>query len=126
MSDMEQKKFKVLIAEDEKIIALDIQRILLKAGYDVLPIVSKGEDAVLHSRTYLPDWVLMDIGLKGRMNGIEAGEMIKKELNIPIIYLSGSSEYALFENHRVKMNSSFLSKPFNEKALLAAINKVIS
>jgi CheY-like chemotaxis protein len=123
---MEQKKFKVLIAEDENIIALDIQRILLKAGYEVFPIVSKGEDAVLHSRTYLPDLVLMDIGLKGRMNGIDAGEMIKMELNIPIIYLSGSLDYAAFENHRMKMNSSFINKPFDEKKLLAAISKVIS
>ena len=123
---MEQKKFKVLIAEDEKIIALDIQKILSKADYDVLSVVSKGEDAVLHSKTYLPDLVLMDIGLKGRMNGIEAGEMIKMELNIPVIYLSGSSEFVMFENHRMKMNSSFLSKPFDEKTLLAAINRVIS
>ena len=123
---MVQKKFKVLLAEDEKIIALDIQRILLKAGYDVVSIVSKGEDAVLHSKTYLPDLVLMDIGLKGRMNGIEAGEMIKKELNVPIIYLSASSDYAKLENYRMKKNSNLLSKPFDENALLAAINMVIS
>ena len=123
---MEQKKFKVLIAEDEKIIALDIQKILSKAGYDAFSTVSKGEDAVLNSRMYLPDLVLMDIGLKGRMTGIDAGEMIKMELNIPVIYLSGSSEFVMFENHRMKMNSSFLSKPFDEKTLLAAINRVIS
>ena len=123
---MEQKKFKVLIAEDEKIIALDIQKILSKAGFDVLSIVSNGEDVVLHSRTYKPDLVLMDIGLRGKMNGIDAGELIKKELNIPTIYLSGSTKYAMLEDIRIKMNSNFLSKPFNEKALLDAIRRIIS
>lgn len=81
-------KAKILIAEDERIVAADIQRSLQGMGYAVCGIVSSGEEAVNDAAELRPDLVLMDIVLEGEQDGIEAANLIRAHLNIPVVYLT--------------------------------------
>ena len=85
-------KVNVLVVEDESIVAKDIQLSLKRLGYNVLGIANNGEDAVALSRDLNPDIIIMDIMLKGKINGIEASEHIRKEQNIPIIFLTAYAD----------------------------------
>ncbi len=106
---MEAKK--VLIVEDEMIIALLIERMVNNLGHEVVDKVTSGEDAISIAINYDVDIVLMDIRLKGDMDGIETMSRIRQEKSVPVIYISGNSD--LF--YREKINESdyveFLSKP---------------
>jgi len=87
---------KILVVEDERITAEDIKSGLECAGYNVPALVSSGEDAIEKAGKLKPDLVLMDIKLKGKMDGIEAAEQIKYLYNIPVIYLTAySDEYTV-------------------------------
>ena len=80
-------KVKILVVEDESIVSKDIQYSLKKLGYNVVGAASTGQKAFELASTTNPDIILMDIMLKGDINGIETAERVKKELNIPVIYL---------------------------------------
>ena len=87
---------KILVVEDERITAEDIKSGLENAGYKVPALVSTGEDAIDKAGKLRPDLVLMDIKLKGKMDGIEAAGQIKLRYNIPVIYLTAySDEYTV-------------------------------
>ena len=82
----------LLLVEDECIIALDLARRLTKLGYTVLAVARSGREAVQQAGQLHPDLVLMDVGLPGGMDGIEAAAHIRAQAEIPIIYLTGSHE----------------------------------
>jgi 1,2-diacylglycerol 3-beta-glucosyltransferase len=81
----------ILLVEDESAVALDIKHILESSRYEVPFVKSRGEDAVKEAAKIRPDLVLMDITLKGTMDGIEAAKKIIT-LNIPVVYLTGASD----------------------------------
>ena len=83
---MEQAK--ILVVEDENIVAMDIQNSLKSLGYAVPAVVSSGEDAIKTAADTYPDLVLMDIVLEGRMDGVQAAEQIHGRFNIPVVYLT--------------------------------------
>ena len=85
---------RILAVEDEGIVALDIQAKLEDMGYRVPNIVSSAEDAIETARRLRPDLVLMDIQLKGELDGIDAAETIGTELGIPVVYLTAYSNEA--------------------------------
>ena len=111
----------ILIAEDDIIIAMDLEQILKSWKYNV-KIVSSGEEAVKESFENKPDLILMDINLKG-MNGIEAAKKIKK-LSIPIIFISGSNYENLLKTVETSMHA-YLSKPFEEEILQNEIKSAL-
>ncbi|MCZ7372465.1 MAG: response regulator, partial [Candidatus Methanoperedens sp.] len=82
------EKIKILVVEDESIIAEDIRRSLENLGYSVPSVVSSGEAAINKAKEERPDLVLMDIMLKGKMDGIVAAGKIRSEFNIPTVYLT--------------------------------------
>jgi two-component system response regulator LytT len=83
----------VLVVEDESIVSKDIQHSLKKLGYNVVGAASTGEQAVAAwPWSTMPDIILMDIMLKGEMNGIEAADTIRKETNIPVIFLTAYAD----------------------------------
>lgn len=88
----DSKMRKILIVEDERIIALNIRESLESLGYAVPAIVTSGEESIKKSIQLHPDLVLMDIRLKGDMDGIEAAEKIWKNLSIPIVFVTGLSD----------------------------------
>jgi two-component system, response regulator PdtaR len=119
---------KILVVEDERITAEDIKSGLQNAGYIVPAIVDSGEDAIKKTDEFSPDLVLMDIKLKGEMDGIEAAGQIRRLYDIPVVYLTAYSDSGTVK--RVKMaepsgyvlkEQTLIKKPFEESELHAAI-----
>ena len=117
---------KILIVEDEAITALDLKYSLEEIGYEVIDTVDTGQDAIDVAREKRPDVVLMDIKLKGDMEGIEAAEIIS-EFKIPIIYLTANTDTDTFEKSNVNGSYGFVSKPYDlgklDKTLKITINR---
>ncbi len=116
---------KVLVVEDERIVALNLQQRLKKLGYQVPAIVASGEQALEKVRDLQPDLVLMDINIEGSMDGIETAKNIPAELDIPVIYLTAYSEDATLERARDTRPYGYLVKPFSERALHATIQMAL-
>src|SRR5258706_7810359 len=79
---------RILIVEDEGIIAKDIERALKKLAYDVVDIVSTSEEALARTAEHRPDLVLMDVMLKGELDGIETAQRIRHQYGLPVVYLT--------------------------------------
>ena len=105
-------KKRLLIVEDESITALDLKDSLEELGYEIVDTVDTGQDAINTAAETVPDIVLMDIKLKGDMEGIEAAEIIS-ELRIPIVYLTANTDTNTFEKSNVKGSYGFISKPYD-------------
>jgi diguanylate cyclase (GGDEF)-like protein/PAS domain S-box-containing protein len=116
---------RILVVEDERIVALNLQQRLTKLGYDVPAIVASGEQALEQVESLRPDLVLMDINIEGRMDGIETARNIPSELDIPVVYLTAYSEDATLERARDTKPYGYLVKPFSERALHATIQMVL-
>ncbi|MFP4268137.1 MAG: hybrid sensor histidine kinase/response regulator, partial [Spirochaetaceae bacterium] len=114
-------KVKILIVEDESIVAIDIARRLKSLGYYVLGHTLSGEDAVLFSREKSPDLVLMDIHLKGEIDGITAAEQIRREYDIPVIYITAYSDESTLDRAKVTEPFGYILKPFQEREIHSAI-----
>ncbi len=113
-------KQKILLVEDDAIEAMDIKRTLESFGYKVPFTASRGEEAVEKARKELPDLILMDIILKGEMNGIETANKIK-ELEIPIIYLTAHSEDSTVQKAKFTEPYGYIIKPYDSSELKYAI-----
>ncbi len=122
------KKISILIVEDDMIIAANLSLQLSKLGYDVTGIVSRGEDAVNYVRENHPDIILMDIHLKGQLNGIETAKEIQRLSDIPMIYLTANSDEATFQKAKETRPYAFISKPFHklnlERTIALAVEKI--
>jgi PAS domain S-box-containing protein len=108
---------RVLVVEDESIVALDIKSGLESLGYEVVALVSNGEDAIQKALDLQPDLVLMDIRLKGEMDGIEAARHIRTQFDIPVIYLTAHANQATLKRAKITEPFGYLLKPFEEGEL---------
>ena len=119
--------YKLLIVEDEGIIALDLKTNLEKLGYDVVGTADNGEEAIEIAKETHPDIVLMDIQLKGDMNGIDAAESIS-EFEIPVVFLTANNDSDTFEKSNIKGSYGFVGKPYNikklDKTLKITLNRI--
>lgn len=120
MGKIHSKK-RILIVEDQLIIALDLEQILINLGYEVAGIVNTGEESVEFVRNSRPDLVLMDIMLSGSIDGIAAAEIIHKTLDVPIIYLTAHSDEKSLERANLTGPYGYIVKPIDEKDLYTAI-----
>lgn len=116
---------KILIVEDEMIIGANISLQLSKLGYDVTGIVSRGEEAIAHVKQNRPDIVLMDIQLKGDLDGIDTVLRMQQEMNIPVIYLTANADGDNFDRAKSTNPYAFISKPFKKLDLQHAIELTI-
>lgn len=114
-------KSKILIVEDENIVAMDIRKILLNSGYEITSIVTSGEEAITTVREQKPDLILMDIVLKGKMTGIDAARIITQYFDIPIIYMTALSNDDSLLEARSRESYGFLRKPFSANELNIAV-----
>ncbi|WP_373059285.1 response regulator [Zunongwangia sp. H14] len=112
---------KILIVEDELLIAANISLQLTELGYHVTGIFSRGEEALSSLKTELPDIILLDIRLKGKMDGIEIAQLIQKDHSIPIIYLTANADDAYFNRAKATSPYAFISKPFKKLDLIRAL-----
>jgi len=111
------KKTSILIVEDEVIIANDIEYSLKEFGYNVVGFAATGRQAIEKAGQYKPDLILMDIILQGEMDGIEAAEEIKKQFNIPVIFLTGNADSATIERAKLTTPFGYILKPFEDREL---------
>lgn len=118
-------KGRIIIAEDDAIIALDTEIKLNERGYNVVSVVNNGDDCIRVASEYKPDVIIMDIGLKGEMDGIEAARHIHELLSIPIIYLTGNSDKKTLDRLNSAPKSLFLVKPLLDDRLFKALDKVL-
>jgi DNA-binding LytR/AlgR family response regulator len=117
---------RILVVEDEMIIGAKISMHLSALGYDVTGIIPRGEEAVMHVLENPPDIVLMDINLKGQLDGIDTAIMMQKNGEIPIIYLTANTDDATFNRAKSTRPYAFISKPFKQLDLQRAIELTIS
>jgi PAS domain S-box-containing protein len=116
---------RILIVEDEYVVVLDIQRRLQSMGYTVVGRVASGEAAVEKAVETRPDLVLMDIRLKGEMDGVEAAEQIQSRYNIPVIYLTAYADDAILQRAKLTAPYGYLIKPFEDRELQIIIEMAI-
>ena len=114
-------KAKILVVEDEPVVAMDIQTSLEDMGYTVISLAASGTQAIEEAERGRPDLVLMDIMLKDDMTGIEAAHYISTQFDIPIIYLTSLSDTETLEKAKVAEPFGYLIKPFENRELRANI-----
>lgn len=117
---------KILVVEDEMIIAAKISMQLTSLGYEVTGILPRGEQAIQQVKENKPDIILLDINLKGELDGIETARQVQLFADIPIIYLTANSDEATFNRAKPTRPSAFISKPFKQLDLQRAIELTIS
>lgn len=118
-------KAKILIIENEHIISLDIQTSLENLGYTVAGHADRGEDAVKKVRELHPDLILMDIGLMGEMDGIEAATQIRTQFDLPVIFLTAFADQAAIERASQSQPYGYILKPFVEHELASAVEMAL-
>ncbi|MBP8081962.1 MAG: PAS domain S-box protein [Spirochaetes bacterium] len=123
---IEKKNFpRILIVEDEAIVAYDLVLILEKYGYQVCGKVLTGEEALNHVETEKPDMVFLDIILAGKIDGIETGEIIRSKYGIPFVYITASTDHATLERAKMTAPYAYISKPFSENDIYIAVETTI-
>ncbi len=118
-------KINILVVEDESIVSKDIQYSLDKLGYNVVGAAATGDKALEIARAERPDLVLMDIMLKGAMNGIETAEIIKEELSIPVVFLTAYADESTLSKAKITEPYGYIIKPFKEIDLHTSIEMAI-
>ncbi|MEI7811987.1 MAG: PAS domain S-box protein [Ignavibacteria bacterium] len=107
----------ILIVEDEKQVAVILQRRLAQYGYTIVGLTDTGEDAIVMAKKTNPDLILMDINLRGKLDGVQAVEEILKSGNVPIIYLTALADKEIIDRASHTNPSCYLLKPVDERAL---------
>jgi two-component system, cell cycle sensor histidine kinase and response regulator CckA len=116
---------RILVVEDNRIVARDIEKSLEKLGFHVCGSVSSGEEAVKRAEELKPDLVLMDIMLKGEMNGTMAAGQIHFQYDIPVVYLTAYADPEILEKAKVTEPFGYIIKPFEERELNTAVEMAL-
>ncbi len=116
---------RILVVEDEGIVALDMQNRLRRLGYFVCALTASGEDGVSKAAELRPDLVLMDINLRGDMDGVAAAHEIRARLDIPVVYVTAYSDDATLERAKITEPFGYILKPFEDRGLRATIEMAL-
>lgn len=119
-------KIKILLVEDDLIIATDISMQLQQLGYAVTGILPRGEDVLSHIEQNAPDIVIMDVHLKGELDGVQTAQLVYEKHQLPIIFLTANADEVTFNRAKATKPFAFISKPFKRRDLIRAIELVIS
>jgi two-component system, cell cycle sensor histidine kinase and response regulator CckA len=112
-----QRPARLLIVDDERLIALDLQQRVTLLGYTVVALAATGPEAIHQALAHRPDLVLMDIRLQGAMDGIEAAAFLRTHLNLPVVYLSAYVDEKTLARAHATRPAGYLCKPFAEHDL---------
>jgi len=119
------KAAKILIVEDESIVAMDVKMRLTRMGYTVVGYASSGEQAIQLARQTEPDLLLMDIKIKGPLDGIETAERIRALQDIPVIFITAFADENTLQRARITSPSGYILKPFQERELSIAVDMAL-
>jgi two-component system, cell cycle sensor histidine kinase and response regulator CckA len=120
-----QRPSSVLIVEDERIVAADLQDTLRDLGYDAFAIASSAEEAIACASQRCPDVVLMDIRIRGTRDGIETAEILRRQFGVPVVYLTAHADDATVERAKRTEPYGYLLKPIKSAELRSAIEVCI-
>ena len=115
----------VLIVEDDMIVGAHISMVLAEAGYGVLGLIPTGEAALEQIRIHPPDLVLMDVQLKGKLDGVDTAAEIYQHFRVPVIFLTANADATTFNRAKATFPFAFINKPFRPSALLRAVELVV-
>lgn len=115
---------RVLIVEDDMIISLVVENMIKKLGYTLVGKAASGEEAIELAKEHEPEIILMDIRLKGEMDGIEAIIKIKENIDTEVIYLTGNSDKANYERAKATNCIDLISKPFTIGELVRSLDMI--
>ena len=118
-------KTKILVVEDESIVAMDIKQRAEGLGYEVIGITPSGEEALEIIREDPPDLILMDIVLKGKIDGIEAAQRIHDNYDIPVLYLTAYSDEETLKRAKITEPFGYIIKPFEDRELHGSVEIAI-
>lgn len=116
---------RIVIAEDETLIRLDVERLLGAAGFDVVGVARDGAEAVALTRELQPELVLLDVKMPG-LDGVEAARQILAERRVPIVLLTAYGYGELIARAVDAGVAGFVVKPFEERALLDALRRALT
>jgi len=116
---------RVLVVEDDAVVAFHLQHILSQMGYRVVATLASGEEAVQQAGDLCPDVVLMDVQLRDEMSGVEAAEHIHTRWDIPVVYLTAYADDMLLQQAKATHPYGYLSKPVRDKELRASIEMAL-
>lgn len=117
---------KILVVENEVIVAWDLKQRLESLGYLVPALAITGEEAVKLAAEFEPDLILMDIRLGGALDGIEAARLVREQRDIPVIYLTAYSDQETLDRAKTTTPYGYMLKPFQDKELKIAIEIALS
>ena len=115
----------ILVTEDESIVRKDIERCLGNLGYNVIASADNGEDAISLAMKHKPDLALMDIMIKGDMNGIAAAEEIKRNMDIPVVFLTAYADESTLNDAKMAEPHGYILKPFKDVDIQTAIEMAL-
>ena len=121
----DRSSMKILVVEDEHIVAVDIQDRLVRLGYKIAGHVTTGEEAVSKALNLEPDLILMDIMLKNEMDGVEAAERIRQSTDIPVIFLTAYTDTQTLQRAKLTQPFGYILKPFEERELHSTIEMAL-
>jgi PAS domain S-box-containing protein len=116
---------RILIVEDERITAEDLAEVLKDLGYQVTAVVSSGDEAIREAERNLPDLVLMDIRIKGDMDGAEAARILRERFDVPVVYLTAHADRDTLERAKQSRPLGYIVKPFHEAELHASVEMAL-
>jgi PAS domain S-box-containing protein len=116
---------RILIVEDEQVTAEDLRDTLTGLGYTVTAAVSNGVDAIAHARDYAPDMVLMDIRIRGEMDGAATARLLRERFEIPVVYLTAHADNETLGRAKEAQPLGYIMKPFQEASLHAGIEMAL-
>ena len=123
---MTEGAIRILIVEDEMIIGAKVSMFLTELGYEVTGILPRAEEVLLHLEESKPDIAILDIQLKGSMDGVALAHVLQQEHQIPVIFLTANSDDATFQRAKAAKPYAFLAKPFKKTDLQRALELTIS
>ena len=115
----------VLVGEDELLVGQVLCDLLASAGYAVLGPAAKGAEVLELARGRKPDLLVLDIGLRGAMSGIEAAKVLQKEMDVPVLFLSGYATEDIARRIAEVRGASVLTKPILAEKLFAEVRKIL-
>ena len=116
---------RILIVEDERITAEDLEEVLKDLGYQVSAVVSSGEEALREAERNRPDLVLMDIRIKGEMDGAETARLLRERWDVPVVYLTAHADRDTLERAKQSQPLGYIVKPFHEAELHASVEMAL-
>ena len=122
---MVESRVSILVVEDELIVAEDLRRRLKAMGYEVTGVVTNGEDAIRRVEELSPDLVVMDISLRGEMDGVEAAHRIRQQFGTPIVYITGHGDPDTLQRAKSTPGFAFVLKPVEDREMQYVIELVL-